>query len=139
RPADLEDVGEIRVEMDREIDRDRRPTVIDEAEMVVGDSVPQQDLAAEMDRSTRYDRAVYGREVGVREIDEEPRVVPAQGGAQEERPMVPQGDAEPGQESRSVVVEAELAEALGRELPEAVEHGEEIVVLEHAGPIVDPR
>jgi hypothetical protein len=118
---------------------DRRPSVIDEAQIVVGDPVPEEDLAAEMDRPAWNGRPFLSREIGVREVHDEARVVAAQGGAEKERTVPSQGDAEAGEEPRPVVVEAELAEALRGKLSEAIEDREEIVVLEHARAVVDPR
>ena len=53
--------------------------------------------------------------------------------------MPRQRDSEAGEKPRPVVVEAELAKALRSELAKAVEDREEIVVLEHARAVVDPR
>ena len=95
RPANLEDIGEVRVEAEHEWRHDRRQPVVAEREPLIQHPVGDDHHARQMQRSARNaDRAVLGN-VQVGEIDGDEGIVLLDGRAQEQRLLLPEPEREP--------------------------------------------
>src|SRR4051812_24940867 len=76
------------------------------------------------------------QDVGIREIDREQRVVFANGGTEQHRPLAAKLQSQFGEKSRAAVKDPLLAQAHGLYVAVAVENRKGVAVLQYARPII---
>ena len=132
--AHLEQIGEIAVEMQDDLQRERPVAVITHGEALIGAAVPEEHRARDMhDVLLQYDlRAGAIVVVGIGEIDGEQRVVVARVRAEQQRLRPIQAQFEMGEKARIGVIEP-IRSTRGRaDIAEIVGDDECITVLERA-------
>ena len=130
--ADLEQIGEIIVEAQRERDLDRLEAVVAHRDALIGRAAPQEDRARDMDDVLLQHDVLAGVDIGIGEIDREQGVVVAHIGAEQQRLHVVQPQLEVRKKAR-IGVEQSVRAARGRaDVPMAVDHDESVAVLQGA-------
>ena len=128
--ANLEQIGEIIVEQQRQIETRRPVAVVAHADPLIRGSAPQEDRAHDVQHVLLQHDPVAPIDVGIGEVDRQRRIVVAQIGAEQQRLHLVQHQFEPG-EIAGVGIEQAVGPAGGRaDIAVAVEHDEGIVVLE---------
>jgi hypothetical protein len=129
----LEDVGEIRRELERQRDVERRAGKIAHVQMLVADAVADELGTVDMERAARQQHVAAEINVGIGEVDPHQQVVAAHGRGQQQRPPAGELECQPGEKPGALVVQSLLVPRSGRDVAEVVEEPEGVVVLEDEG------
>src|SRR5690606_11104048 len=130
--AHLEDVRVVRSEHDAERQHDRTMREVRDANQLAARGVPEELPAEDVHLAARNGEPPVELEIRVRPVDAEDRVLVADVRVQEQRPPPGDRQLESRQEPRVAEVDAVLAVSERMNVAEAVEDGEDLVVLEHA-------
>ena len=131
RPANLEDVGEVRVDVERQRQRDRLVSVVAEANALVPRVGPQKARPKQVHDIAQQDvLAVAHRHVGIGEIGPEQLVIGLDAGAEQQRTPAVQAQAERREISRPLVIQPLLSGTEGADVAAQIEDGEGVIVLQ---------
>jgi hypothetical protein len=131
-PPHLEDVGEVRLVIERQDDPDRRLSVVPEPDAFVARAFPDEAGAKEVHEVPRKHLVRIGQgNVGIRQVGAEQLVVLLDACAEEEQALVVQPQPEPREISRALVVDALVARTERAHVAVQIEKGERITVLEN--------
>ena len=130
--ADLEQVGEVGAEFEREPHSHGLVGVVGDGEELVAARLPQELGARHVESVLREHQPVALEQVRVGQVDVEREVVGLDRGAQDERPVAFEREEQARQEA-GIEVEQPRGAVLDLDhVAELVEHGEAVVVLERA-------
>ena len=131
-PANLENVDEIRVEVDRECDVDRARSIVRYLQILVAGPSPQKLGTQHVDRPVLNHDLTVVHQVGIHQIDAQQNVVFANGRAQEQRSFAAEPDAQSGQETSSLVIQSLGAgDAERSDVAVPIEYAKSVAVFEH--------
>ena len=128
--ANLEDVGEVRVEFVVEGQLDLVSTVVGEADALVQRAVPQESGPKDVDQILGQRDMAIEEVIAIGEVRAELEVVGTRARTEQERTVAVQPQLEHRQESRAVVIQTLLAEPHAEDVSHDVEHRERIAVLQ---------
>jgi hypothetical protein len=130
--ADLEEIGEVGVELERKPQPRGLLGVARHDEELVAARLPKELGARDVERVLGEPQLAVGEDVGVREVDVERDVVGLHGRRKHQRPAPFEHEVQARQEAR-VVMEHPLGAVLHLEhVAELVKHGEAVAVLKRA-------
>jgi hypothetical protein len=95
RAANLEDVHEVRVELEVDGDLDRRERVIPDPEPVVQRTADEHQRMRQVQGSSRHDDRPGLDQIGIRQIDNDGGVVAAHRRAEQQRTLAAESDRQP--------------------------------------------
>ena len=130
--ADLEQVGEVGVELEREPQALRALGVARHREELVAARLPQELGARDVEGVLGERELAIDEDVRVGEVDVERHVVGLHRRGQHQRPVALEREAQAREEARVVVEQAGRAVLDLHHVAELVEHGEAVAVLERA-------
>jgi len=130
--ADLEQIGKIIVEQQREIETCRPVAVVLQADALIGGAAPQKDRAHDVQGILLQNQPAAAIDVGIGEVDGERGIVVAQIGAEQQRLHVVEHHLEPGEIAGVGVEQAVRPAGGGADVAMAVEHDKGVVMLERA-------
>jgi len=105
----------------------------------MGDVAPQEARADDMQRAARNYDALIFRDVDVRQIRDECKIVCFDVRTQQQRARIPQAEHELGEMAAAAEEDAMLAEAERFDIAVAVEDGEAFSVFEYSRPVLRRR
>ena len=133
--ADLEDVGEVGGEGDGEAEAVGLRVVVADRQPLEGAGVPEEAGAVDVDEVLCDQPLALGAgNLGIREVADEHRVVVADGGAEEQRPVTVHREVEVREIAGIAVVDALWAARAGKRVAVVVEDGEGVGVLHRPRP-----
>ena len=132
--AKLENIGEVRREVEHELEDLRAGAEAANAEPLIARAGPEKLRADNLDRVSRKLEFAAREKIGVGQIRRQQRIIVLDIGAEQERPLSVDQDAQIGEEAGVLVKEPFRAAAAGGDVAVMVEHGECIVMLERSRP-----
>lgn len=137
--ADLEDVGVVAGEAQLQAQVDNLIPVVHHSHVLVVHALVQQLAPEEVQRPLTDAQRVALVEIGRGEVDDQQAVVLLERRVQQHRPLAVDAQFEVREIAGAVVVDAEVAGAVGMDVAVAIEHRERVAVLEHARAVARPR
>src|SRR5688572_21025736 len=132
RAANFEDIGEVRVEVNRQRCLNRMRRMVGDPETLDAVAIPQRSASEDVERSARNQQMIAADDVGVRQIGGQQGVVRTDGRAQEEWAPATEHQLEAREESRAGVIEPLIASLDGKDVPVEIEHAEGVAMLQDA-------
>jgi len=134
QPAHLEQIGEIAVEGDRDLQRERPVTVVAHSKALIGRALPEEDRARDVQQIfLQHDlRATGVVIVRIGEVDREQRVVIAHVRAKQQRLPAIEAQFEMREKARVGMIEPVRAARGRADIAEAVGDDEGVAMLERA-------
>src|SRR5580692_10027714 len=105
----------------------------------MGDVAPQETRAHHVEGSSGNHDGLIFRDVDVRQVRDEGKIVSLDVRAQEQRARIPQAEYELGEMAATAEEDAMLAQAEGFDIAVAVEDGETISVFQYSRPVLGRR
>ncbi len=130
--ADLEQIGEVIVEQQRQVETRIALTVILHADSLISGSAPQEDRAHDMQHVLLQHDAAVVVNIGIGEIDGQRGIVVAHIRAKQQRLNIVQHQLQPGEIAGVGVEQAVRAAGGSADVAVAVEYDEGVVMLERA-------
>ncbi len=135
--AHFEQVGEVRIEVEVDLQPQRFLTEVAQPQGLVAATIPEELGAREMHRVLGQLEHLTARDVRVGEVDVEHRVVGAHGRAQQQRAAFLDGELEAREMPRVLVVKAQGIAATTGEIAVVVEQRKGIAMFQCARRLVD--
>ena len=129
--SQLEDVGKISIEVDRQNKIDGCAAIVMDTKSLVARFIPQNFRAINVYRSSRNYYLAVAPDIGIRGVHGHNRVVFSYGGTEQQRAIFSKLQSQPRQKSGVLIIQPELAAAESFHVAKSIEHGEHVSLFQY--------